>query len=206
MNGDFLEHYFTNNTELKSELRNIKYNYKTYSFNFYSDNGVFSKSKIDYGSKLLIETFLEKNQDKINHILDIGCGYGFMGIVLSKILNTKVTLVDVNKRAVHLTKMNIKENQVEANAIESNIYENIEGKYDLIITNPPIRAGKKVVLEILKNSKFYLTEQGSLWFVIRKDQGAKSIVKELLEVFDVKLIEKDKGFYIFHAKNVDIEK
>lgn len=200
MNGDFLEHYFTNSKELKSEFRTIKYKYNNYDFTFTSDNGVFSKDKIDFGSRTLIETFLKKNEKKIDKILDVGCGYGFMGIVLSKILNAEATLVDVNKRAVHLTEKNIKENKVNAKTCVSDIYENVEDKYDLIITNPPIRAGKKVVYEILRSAKEYLTEDGELWFVIRKEQGAKSTMKALEDLYKIELVKKEIGFYIITAK------
>lgn len=200
MNGDFLEHYFTNNTELKSGFRTLKYNYDTTQFVFTSDNGVFSKDKIDYGSKNLIEIFLKKNEKKINKILDIGCGYGFMGIVLSKLLDAEATLVDVNKRAVHLTEKNIKVNKVNATTYVSDIYDNVEGKYDLVITNPPIRAGKKVVYEILRNAKKFLNIDGELWFVIRKEQGAKSTMKALEDIYIIELIKKVSGFYIIKAK------
>lgn len=200
MNGDFLEHYFTNNKELKSELRTIKYKYEDYDFTFNSDNGVFSKDKIDFGSRTLVETFLKKNDKKVKSILDVGCGYGFMGIVLSKILAAEATLIDVNKRAVHLTEKNIKENKVNAKTYVSDIYEQVEGKYDLIITNPPIRAGKTVVYEILKGAKKYLEKDGELWFVIRKEQGAKSTMKALEDLYKIELIKKESGFYIITAK------
>ncbi len=195
-----MEHYFTNNEALKSELRTIDYKYKEHVFNFNSDNGVFSKNKIDFGSRLLVETILERKEWNNKEILDVGCGYGFIGIVLAKVLQCKVTLVDVNKRAVHLTKMNIKENKVDAKVIESNIYENIDNQYDCIITNPPIRAGKKVVLEILLGAEKHLKEEGTLWFVIRKDQGAKSIIKELENNYKINIEKKEKGFYIMSAK------
>ncbi len=166
---------------------------------FNSDNGVFSKNHLDYGSKLLIETII-KNCEKNLNILDVGCGYGFIGISLAKIMNYDVTMVDINKRAVHLTEMNIKENNIKAKVLESNIYENVTGKYNIVVSNPPIRAGKKVVLEILDKAREFLNIDGELWFVIRKDQGAKSIAKELEKYYKVELMDKDKGFYIYKAK------
>ena len=195
-----MEHYFTNNESLRSELRIIEYKYQDSLFRFFSDNGVFSKNKIDYGSKLLVETILKNCKDDVNTILDIGCGYGFMGIVLARNFRCKITLGDVNKRAIHLAKMNLKENNIIGEAIEGNGYQNIQGKYDYIVSNPPIRAGKEVVLDILINAKKYLSETGVLWFVIRRDQGAKSIAKKLEEFYVLNVVEKEKGFYVINAK------
>lgn len=195
-----MEHYFTNNEELKSELRKIEYKYKEKDFHFYSDNGVFSKNKIDFGSRLLVETFLENHQEKCEKLLDVGCGYGYMGIVAAKVLNCTSTLIDINKRAVHLTKMNIKENKVNATSLVSNIYENVNELFDVIITNPPIRAGKKIVLEILLDAVKYLKDKGSLWLVIRKNQGARSTLKNLEEVYEASIIKKENGFYVINCK------
>ena len=195
----FLQHYFTNNDNLKSELRTIKYENGGFLLEFNSDNGVFSKNHLDYGSKLLIETII-KNNIYEKKVLDVGCGYGFIGISLAKILNCDVTMIDINKRAVHLCEMNIKNNKVDAKVFESNIYEKVESKYDIVVTNPPIRAGKKIVLEILAGAKEFLNKDGELWFVIRKDQGAKSIAEELKNTYNLEILEKSKGFYIFKAK------
>ena len=194
-----MNHYFTSNEDLKSDIREIKYEVKGNEFTFLSDNGVFSKNHIDYGTKLLISTFLESKRE-VAKILDVGCGYGVIGIILSKICNAKTTMTDVNKRSVHLTNRNIKINQVNAESFLSNVYENIHEKYDLIITNPPIRAGKSVVLDILMNAKDYLNKNGELWCVIRKDGGAKSFIKEMEKVYNVKIVKKSKGFYIIMAK------
>jgi 16S rRNA (guanine1207-N2)-methyltransferase len=148
----------------------------------------------------LVETFLKFNKRDFASLLDVGCGYGFMGIVISKVLNTPATLVDVNKRAVHLTDMNIKNNKVLATSLVSDIYENVQGQFDLIISNPPIRAGKRVVYDILINAKEHLCDNGELWFVIRKEQGAKSTIKELEKYYIIEVIKKVSGFYIIRAK------
>ena len=196
-----LEHYFINNPNLKSELRKLTYNYKDVHFEFFSDNGVFSKNKVDFASKLLVETFLDTTRDDRDFkMLDVGCGYGFLGIVISKILNVDIELVDVNKRALHLSERNIKLNEVKGRAYESNAYECVKNKYEYIITNPPIRAGKETVLNILKGARNHLLDNGELWFVINKDQGAKSTVNSIKSCYNVEVVAKSKGFFVFIAK------
>lgn len=195
-----MDHYFTNNQNLKSEIRTINYSYGMHDFTFLSDNGVFSKEHIDYGSSLLLDTFLKNNKEHNQSILDIGCGYGYIGITVSKVKDTFVLMSDVNKRALHLTDRNIIANKVNAKTVESNGYENIDSKFDVIITNPPVRVGKEILLSILIGAKEHLTDNGELWYVLRKDQGAKSIAKILNEHYSVNEIEKSKGFYIFCAK------
>ena len=196
-----MEHYFTNNQNLKSEIRDIKFSFDGINFLYKSDNGVFSKNKIDYASLFLVKTFLASNKKDVNNILDIGCGYGFIGITLSKILNKHVDMFDINKRAIHLCKMNIDINKVDATVNESNIYENVLNNYDLIITNPPIRVGKDILMEFLKGGLERLNKDGELWFVISKDQGAKSVKKELDKICTCEIIDKSKGFWVILAKN-----
>lgn len=196
-----MEHYFTNNENLKSEFRSVKYVYKDTPFVFTSDLGVFSKDKIDYGSKSLLEKVLEIESTG-KKILDVGCGYGFIGIVLSKILDSQVDMVDVNKRALHLSEMNIKNMKVKARVFNSDAYSDVTDTYDIIITNPPIRAGKDKVLEILLGAKEHLNIDGTLYYVIRKDQGAKSITKTLSESYKIEQLDKNKGFYIYSAKKL----
>lgn len=195
-----MSHYFTNNENLKSEIRTIDYNYLDQHLSFLSDNGVFSKNKIDYGSKLLVETFLKQSNEAIENILDIGCGYGFIGVSLAKILNVRVEMVDINKRAIHLCSKNIKNNNVNAICYESDGIDNVNNKFDIIISNPPIRVGKSILLNILRTAKSKMKSNGCLWFVIRKDQGAKSIMKNLEDIYECEVIEKDKGFFIIKAK------
>ena len=194
-----MDHYFTNNQNLKSEIKEINYSYNESDFLFLGDNGVFSKNRIDYGSKTLLECFLQ-NTDSVNKVLDIGCGYGYMGIVIAKVLKCDVTMSDVNKRALHLAKMNVEKNKVKANIVESSSYENINETFDVIITNPPVRAGKKVILDILINAKEHLNKDGTLWYVLRKDQGAKSVEKLLKDYYKVENIKKSNGFYVFCCK------
>ena len=164
-------------------------------FIFYTDNGVFSKDGLDFGSRLLLETIpLEEVGGKV---LDMGCGYGVFGIILNKVTSCSVDMVDVNLRAIHLTEINIKENRNEnIRVFESNTYDNIDSKYSCIVTNPPIRAGKKVVYDIVMNAKDYLEKDGKLFLVIRKEQGAKSLIVDLKKHYTVEVLNKKKGFFI----------
>ena len=161
----------------------------------------FSKDKIDFGSRLFLE-----NIDLFNisgKVLDVGCGYGTIGLVVSKLTDSEVTMCDVNKRALHLAERNLKANNIDnVNIIESDCYSNISGKFDYILTNPPIRAGKKIVYEIVMNARNYLTEKGTLYIVVRKEQGAKTMIRDLEKYYEVSILEKSKGFFIIKCKNI----
>ena len=186
--------YFTNEN-LPSKIQKTQCVVLGNKFIFLTDNGVFSKDGLDFGSRLLLESIpLEEVGGKV---LDMGCGYGVLGIVVNKLTGASVDMVDVNLRALHLSELNCKENNsTNINVFESNTYSNIDSKYSCIITNPPIRAGKKVVYDIVMNAKDYLEESGKLFLVIRKEQGAKSLIKDLEKIYDVEILEKKKGFYI----------
>ena len=174
-------------------------------FIFYTDNGVFSKDGLDFGSRLLLETIpLEEVGGKV---LDMGCGYGVFGIVLGKLLSCTVDMVDVNLRALHLAKMNVLENHCDhISVFESDVYQNVHSKYSCIITNPPIRAGKKVVYDIVMKAGDYLEKNGHLFLVIRKEQGAKSLIIDLEKEYSVEVLAKKKGFFVLKCSSIDNEK
>lgn len=188
-------HYFTNDENLKSEIERVDTVIHNISYYFYTDNGVFSKGELDFGTELLLKTF-EYTYPQQKEVLDIGCGAGPIGIYLSK-LGFSVDMCDINKRALHISKMAVKEQKLNANVFESDAYQNINKKYDYIISNPPIRVGKDKLYEIVMGAKGYLKENGEVWLVVRKDKGADSLVRDMKKVYKkVEIVEKKKGFYI----------
>lgn len=186
--------YFENDENLKSERKEKKVYINNEDFSFLVDNGVFSKSGLDFGTRTLLENVNIENKD----VLDIGCGYGPIGIYLAK--DNNVDMCDVNKRALGLARDNLKLNKVSANVFESDLYENIDKKYDVIISNPPIRVGKTILYKLLFEAKDHLKKDGELIIVINKNQGAKSVLKDLNETYDATLVKKHKGFYVISAK------
>ena len=193
-----MNQYFNNNKNLKSNTVENKAVINDKEFIFYTDNGVFNKKGLDFGTRLLLENI---NLENKYSFLDMGCGAGIVGIFLLK--NNpqyKIDMVDVNERALGLTKKGLEKNNLNANVFYSDVYENIKSKYDSIITNPPIHAGKDTVSEIIKEARKYLTENGELWIVMRKDQGALSMMKDFRNIYDFEIIKKSKGFLVICTK------
>ncbi|WP_163651668.1 class I SAM-dependent methyltransferase [Listeria sp. PSOL-1] len=194
-------HYYTNNDKLMHQRKSWRYTLRGHELTFISDNGVFSKNTVDFGSKVLIETFHMSKEDSF--ILDVGCGYGPIGLAIAKACPTsQVDMVDVNLRALELTKENAVINQIKnISAFSSSIYENVSKKaYQAIVSNPPIRAGKEVVHAILAGAYDHLSPNGELWIVIQKKQGAPSAMKKMEEVFgNAEVVRKVKGYYILKS-------
>lgn len=194
--------YFENDPNLEHEVKNFNFILRNHSLDFTSDSGVFSRQTIDYGSRVLIDAIDFQNVPNGN-ILDVGCGYGPIGLALAQDQpKRQVTMVDVNLRALGLAKQNAENNQVNnVDIFESDTYKTVEGKYALIVSNPPVRAGKSVVTSILADSKDYLEPNGELWIVLQKKQGAPSAKKLMDQTFgNVEVVTRDKGYYILRSK------
>lgn len=193
-----MKHYFTNNTDIESQPFEFVFKFKNCNLSFISDNGVFSKSMIDYGSRVLLESFKKDNEKSL---LDVGCGYGTFGVCLKKIYpDLEIDMIDINDRALQLAKLNAKKNKVNVNVYKSSVYENVEKTYDIIVSNPPVRAGKDIVMAILSKAHNHLNNNGSLWIVLQKKQGAPSAKKKMIEVFgNCEIVKRDKGYYILKS-------
>ena len=199
-----MSHYFQNDETLGSKPRTVNYSFKGVDFSLTSDLGVFSKNELDRGSKILIKTLLPLSLG--SNLLDLGCGIGPIGLTLAYFTpGLNVTLSDVNTRALSLCNNNARTLKLSQRVtiLQSDIYEKIEGKFDSIVSNPPIRAGKKVTYEIYRGALSHLIDGGSLYIVIRKEQGAKSVKDYLEELFgNVAVLAREKGYFVLKASKV----
>lgn len=198
-------HYYSRNPEVESKPEQWSFTLRGKEFRFKTDAGVFSKREVDFGSRLLIEAF-ECSLEEDQPIIDIGCGYGPIGLVVASLYpNKTVHMVDVNARAIDLSKENAQANGIaNVKVYESSVFSEVkEASFAAVISNPPIRAGKKIVHEILRESKRFLADGGELWIVIQKKQGAPSAMAKMEEVFgNVEVVLKKKGYYILKSKKV----
>ncbi|MGY0414319.1 class I SAM-dependent methyltransferase [Staphylococcus sp. mip270_02] len=199
-----MSHYYDENPEVESEESLFTYSYDNHDLELVTDAGVFSKGKIDFGSDLLVKTFLKTYPPgPTKNIIDVGCGYGPIGLMIAKVSpHHEVTMVDVNQRALNLSKKNKKRNRIDNVEVkESDGLSQVEdGTYDFVLTNPPIRAGKEVVHRILEEAYVKLKLDGELFVVIQKKQGMPSAKKKMQDTFDnVEVLEKSKGYYILRS-------
>lgn len=198
-----MEQYFTQNPTSEKEIFKFDWNVGNEVFNFYTSNSVFSKKGVDFGSMLLIETILNENEDFAGSVLDLGCGYGPLGVIAAKFFNnSNITMCDVNERALELSQKNAKENKVDdrIKVIKSYAFENIKDNYDIIMTNPPIRAGKDVVFSFYEGAYEHLSQDGKLYVVIQKKQGAPSTKAKLEDLFgNCETASKKSGYFIFKS-------
>jgi 16S rRNA (guanine1207-N2)-methyltransferase len=194
------DHYYSQTPQSESKPQWVSFNLDGDTLKLKTDRGVFSKEGVDFGSRLLIDSFEFPNIT--GPILDMGCGYGVIGISIAKRNpNHQLIMVDINERAVSLASENARSNGIEAQVFQSSLYEKVQGKFAVIVSNPPIRAGKQVVHTILSKAKEHLLNDGELWIVIQKKQGAPSALKKLEELYgEVDIVNKDKGYYIIRAK------
>jgi 16S rRNA (guanine1207-N2)-methyltransferase len=196
------EHYYSRSQKVESSPKFWDFTLRNILFRFKTDNGVFSKREVDFGSRLLIEAF--EMPEVAGPILDVGCGYGPIGLSIAKDFpNRLVHMIDVNERAIELARGNASQNQINNVEIyESDRLLNVKAtNFAAVLTNPPIRAGKKTVHDIFEESYDHLAVEGELWVVIQKKQGAQSAIEKLQELFYVvETVDKSKGYFILKAK------
>lgn len=198
-----MSHYYEFDPSLASKPKQVSFEVCGEKLTLTSDIGVFSKNRLDEGTMILLDTIVPLiNEDEF--ILDLGCGYGAVGMSIASIIKSaRVLCVDVNPRAVSLAKLNadtlLLSQRVEAR--QSDIYENVDEVFDSIVLNPPIRAGKKVTYRMYLEGIKHLKTDGSMFIVIRKAQGALSALEYLESIFsNVKILKKKRGYVVIQAK------
>ncbi|WP_153980062.1 class I SAM-dependent methyltransferase [Paenibacillus xylanilyticus] len=193
-------HYYSDKPQVAHDRRATEAELRGWKLRFVTDAGVFSKSGIDYGSRVLIDA-VELTAGA--HVLDVGCGYGPIGLTAAKLVpEGHVTMIDINERAVELSRENAKANGItNVTVLQSNLLSEVNQRdFDAVLTNPPIRAGKETVHTIFEQAYQHLKVGGSLWIVIQKKQGAPSAKAKLESLFGrVEEVTKDKGYRIFKA-------
>ena len=192
------EYYYTNNPTSEHEERSFRAVFAGRVLAFDTDAGVFSKQHVDPGSELLCKALPDTLGTRV---LDMGCGWGAMTIMtLARFPKAEITMADVNERALALAVSNVEKNHMQATALLSDGFEKVEGEFDAVITNPPIRAGKAVIYKMFEDAKEHLVPGGALYLVIRKQQGAPSALKFLKELYGkAEVIERDSGYWIIEC-------
>lgn len=190
-----MSHYFENDEFVKDEPATVHFTIRNRNYSLQSNAGVFSKDKLDTGTSILLDTVLDYENNP-SSCLDLGCGIGPIGIVLlSNWKDTEMTMIDVNQRAVELSKQNLKSNHLEATVLCQDGIK--EGVFDCILLNPPIRTGKKMIYSLFDQCMDHLSDDGRFWIVIRKQHGAQSAVSYLeSKGFTVQRMNRDKGYWI----------
>ena len=193
------DHYYTRVPQSESRPVGCVYSYRGLDLSFQTDAGVFSKGEVDTGTRLLLEALPEEMSGEI---LDLGCGWGVIGISIAKKWpETRITMADVNTRALDLSRENAKRNRAEVTCVESDGTAALEGQtFDAVVTNPPIRAGKQVIYKMFADAAKSLKTGGALYLVIRKQQGAESCMKYLQTIYgSVEKLDKSGGFWVLKA-------
>lgn len=195
-----MSYYFTSDPGKTPNLKKISFRFMAQEETFISDDGVFSKSTLDFGSRVLLETIVRDNLQGC--LLDLGCGLGYIGILLKKYHpSLNVTMIDINERAVMLAQRN-SELFGQDNTVSVSDGINTEELFDYVVTNPPIRTGKKNVYRLLTEGLEHLRENGRMYIVMRRQQGAESALKYLNEIGHAEVINRESGYWIICASKL----
>ena len=193
------DHYYTPLPASQHALQQFTANLFHREFSFLTDAGVFSRDGVDPGTRALIEAIPPLR----GRALDLGCGWGAAGIPLAKINpECAFVLTDVNQRAAELARKNAALNGVEVTVAVGDGFESVSGDFDVIFSNPPIRAGKQVIYALFAEAKNYLAPGGALALVIRTQQGAKSAERYLRGIYEnVETLDVSGGYRVLAARN-----
>ncbi|NLO63018.1 MAG: class I SAM-dependent methyltransferase [Clostridiaceae bacterium] len=204
-----MNHYYSKAPEAPSDRGRVEARIHGIDLSFITDSQVFSKNHIDFGTRLMLESAIgDLNERKIGRgrFLDLGCGYGTVGIAMKRVFPAlEVFMADINERAIELSRENASMNHAGAATIfESDGFSSVEGMFDVIMTNPPVRAGKQTVYSFFEGAFARLNEGGLFYAVLQKKQGAPSAQDKLTALFGAcEVIGKDAGYRVFRCVRED---
>ena len=192
------DHYYTEIPSSAHHERRVALRALGNELTFITDAGVFSRDGLDRGTEVLLEALPPLE----GRVLDLGCGWGAVGVALGKRYPAlDIVMTDINSRAVELARRNLAENGVTAAVLQGDGFDAVEGRFDAIVTNPPIRAGKAVIYGLFARARDYLEPDGALYVVIRKQQGAPSALKYLKEIYSrAETVDRASGFHVLRAQ------
>ncbi len=200
-----MTHYYDKRQTSELNKKTIYIRLKKIQFSLSSASGVFSKNRLDKGTELLLNNMIIKNKWKV---LDLGCGYGVVGISVKKLYpDTEVLMTDVNERALKLARENIKINNLRnIEARDSDLFKKIKDEdFDTILVNPPQSAGKKLCFKLIEDSYKHLKNKGLLQLVARHNKGGRELKKKMDEVFGkTGIIVKGSGYRVYCGEKISL--
>ncbi len=192
------DHYYTESPTSEHDERVVRLTALGNELTFVTDAGVFSRDGLDRGTEALLDALPALS----GRVLDLGCGWGAVGVALGKQYPAlEIVMTDINRRAVELARRNLAQNGVQAEVVQGDGFASVTGAFDAILTNPPIRAGKAVIYGLFADARAHLKPGGALYIVIRKQQGAPSALKYLREIYaEAEVIDRSGGFHVIRAR------
>ncbi|MDH5754191.1 MAG: methyltransferase [Candidatus Bathyarchaeota archaeon] len=191
-------HYFVAHPKSKIKLGIIHTHLRGRPFEFLTASGVFSKRRVDLGTRLLIESMVLPEK---GYILDVGCGYGAVGIAAAVFNpNLRIIMVDVNERAVWLVKQNIEINNVSnAEVRRGHLYEPVKDlTFSCVLSNPPVSAGMETVKAIVTEAPKHMTDKALFQIVVRSKIGGKRLRTFLESAFgNAEILARKSGYRVF---------
>ena len=191
------DHYYTQAPASAHDERQVAVRILGQALTFTTDAGVFSRDGLDRGTEVLLNAL----PPLAGRVLDLGCGWGAVGVALGAADPAlEIVMTDVNERAADLARRNAAANGVRAEVLRGDGFEAVTGRFDAIVTNPPIRAGKAVIYGLFERAADFLSPGGALYIVIRKQQGAPSALKFLKERYArADILDREAGYWVIRA-------
>ena len=192
-----LDHYFAAHPKSKIRLGTIRTYLRGKPFEFLTASGVFSKKRVDLGTRLLIESMVLPEE---GYVLDVGCGYGAVGIVAGAFNNNlRVVMVDVNERAVRLARRNVEINSVQNVVVKrGHLYEPVKGvMFNCVLSNPPVSAGMETVRAIISEAPEHMVNRALFQMVVKSKVGGKRLSMFFVEAFgNVRVLARKSGYRV----------